>query len=81
MKKLFLIVCFLAVIVLSAVIMLIDIQLMQRTAEYISANSLSPAIILGSERAVYLEWLRLLLTPCIILIAAAGVFWAIWKDL
>ena len=81
MKKMLTIVCFLAVIVLSVANLLIDAHLMWNLGAYVDQAGASPAEVLGGDAAVGMEWLRLLLSPLIILAAAIGIFWTIWKDL
>ena len=75
------IMCFLAVIVLSVIITVIDIRLMVNLAVYVDEAGTSPDVVLGGSTAVGLDWLRLLLSPVVILISSVGIFWIIWRSL
>ena len=75
------IICLLAVIVLSAIITVIDIRLMWNLGTYVDEAGTSPDIVLGGSAAVGMEWLRLLLSPIIILISSVGIFGVICRNL
>ncbi len=75
------ILCFLAVIVLSVIITVIDIHLMWNLGSYVDEAGISPDVVLGGSAALGMEWLRLVLSPVVILISAVGIFWVLWKNL
>ena len=75
------ILCCIAIMLICIGVLKIDIDTMLHTARYVDEHNLSPQMLFGSEAAVYLEWVRLLLSPVIALAAAVVLVWTLWKDL
>lgn len=75
------ILCCIGIILICIAVLKIDVDTMMYTARYIDEHGLSPQLLLGSKAAVYLEWVRLLLSPVIMLAAAVYIFRTLWKDL
>ena len=78
MKKGIAIACFLLIIACCVVSLVIDIRLMYHTAVYVDEVGISPAIMLGGQQNVLLEWLRILLSPIIIGLSCVGIWRTLW---
>lgn len=78
MKKGIVVACFLLIIACCVVSLVIDIRLLYHTGIYVDEAGISPAIMLGGQQNVLLEWLRILLSPVIIGLSCVGIWRTLW---